>query len=206
MTSYTIHTNLDPAQLTTVAVEVYKHWLEFALGRASVGLDTVKNGAGGSVGRILKHPSGKYASSISWKRTGQYQVTIMADTDIAKEGEWIEHGAKGFNLKEIMLAQKSKVGKDGYRYRTVMLPPDLDNDPGAGAMMNAGPIESFVTGSKNGQHVKKSFAKMWAKPIKRTRFKTMTDKPGSSPWIIPARPAYAPAKIFSELLQQEYGS
>jgi hypothetical protein len=47
---------------------------------------------------------------------------------------------------------------------------------------------------------------MWAKPLKRTRFKTMTDKPGASSWQIPARPAYAPAKIFSELLQQEYGS
>jgi len=194
VTSYSIHTNLDPQQLTKVAVEVYKHWLEFALGRVSIGKG------------VLKHPSGKYASSISWKRTGQYQVTIIADTDIAKEGEWIENGAGSFNLKDIMLAQKSKVGKDGYRYRTVMMPPDQDNDLGAGAMLSAGPVESFVTGSKNGQHVKKSFAKMWAKPIKRTRFKTMTDKPGSSPWVIPARPAYAPAKILSQLLQQEYGS
>lgn len=194
MASYTIHTNLNPQQLTTVAVEVYKHWLEFALGRASIGRG------------VLKHPSGKYASSISWKRTGQYQVTIIADTDIAKEGEWIERGAKGFNLKEIMLGQKSKISKKGYRYRTVMLPPDLDNDLGAGAMMSAGPIESFVTGSANGQHVKKSFAKMWSKPIKRTRFKTMSDKPGAAAWQIPPRPAYAPAKIFANLLQQQYGS
>ena len=194
MTAYTIHTDLDPEQLTNVAVEVYRHWLQFALGRVSIG------------SHYLKHPTGKYASALSWKKTGEYQVTIMADSSIAKEVESIETGAPAYDLKSAMLGRKSKIAADGHRYRVVKMPSYLDKDPGAGVMLNAGSLEDIIKTTSMGQSVKKSFAKIWGKRAARTKFRTMSDKPGAASWVIPARPAYAPAKILSDLLNREYNS
>jgi len=202
MAVYDIHTNLDPEQLTTVAMEIYRQWISFALGRLSIG------------GKYLKHPTGKYASAISWKKTGAYKVTVMADSNIAKEVDSIENGAPAYNLKDTMLAAKSKVGADGHRYRIVRMPDKPEYSAETAGMPSAGTIDSVISSSRSngritGQTTKpkrgSGLAKIWGMRAERTGFKTMTDAPGSSPWIIPARPAYAPAKILSDLLRQDYG-
>lgn len=169
---------------------MYRRWIDFALGRADLGRGALKN------------PSGKYASAISWKKTGQYQVTIYADSNISKQVDSVEHGAKAFNIKDIMLAAKSKTAKDGHKYRVIPMPPQ----DAIQTIPTVGTVESFMAGSpKTGQHIRASVAKLWAKPVARTRFVTMSDKPGSAKWNIPARPAYAPAQILADLIKSQYG-
>ncbi|MDE3023132.1 MAG: hypothetical protein KGI54_15000 [Pseudomonadota bacterium] len=198
MTTYSIHTNLDPSQLTNVAVEIYRQWLNFAVGKGEIG------------GKYLKNPSGRYANAISWKKTGEYQITIMADSSVSKEVDSIENGVPAYNLKEKMLSEKSRTSKDGYRYRIVRMPPDERGKayvPGSGDVLLGSPIDTIIKNSTKGQRTKvpAKVGKIWAKKNERTDFKTMTDAPGSSPWIIPERIAYSPAKILSELIQNKYG-
>lgn len=191
MADYTIHTNANPQQLGLIAAETYKKWMEFALGHTDLGKGKLVN------------PTGKYASNISWRREGTYQVCIVAEGDVAN---WIEDGAKGFNIKDIMLSRKSHVSAEGYRYRYIPLPPSINNDPGANDMLKSSTLSSFITSyNPNGQRVRRNVARMWAKPVKRTRFKTMSDKPGAADWQIPERPAYSPAQILAQQLKQEYG-
>lgn len=86
---YVVETNLDPAQLSAVGVEIFSRWLGFALGQQSLG------------GRMLKHPTGRYAASIRYKATGQAEVAIMADTTVAPEGGILETGHGRFDLKSV---------------------------------------------------------------------------------------------------------
>ena len=58
---YDVYTDLDPIQLLDVASETFFAWLKFALGEDEIG------------GKKLAHPSGRYASAISWKRTWRRQ-------------------------------------------------------------------------------------------------------------------------------------
>lgn len=194
-TDYTIQTNADPAMLGIIAAEIYKQWMEFALGHEALG------------GKKLVNPSGKYASAISWKRTGTYSVAITADSTISKQVDTVEEGASAFSIKDAMLSKKSKVDKDGNRYRVIPMPPRIDKDPGANDILKNSELSSFITKfSQSGQRVRKNAARVWAKPVKRTQFVTMTDKPGSAAWAMPERPAYAPAKILHELYSQKYGA
>lgn len=191
MTDYTIHTNCSPQEIGQIAAETYKKWMEFALGHTDLGKGKLVN------------PTGKYASNISWHREGTYQVAIIAEGPVAN---WIEDGAKGFNIRDIMLARKSKVSDEGYRYRYIPMPPVIDRDEGANDMLKGKSLSEFITSyNPNGQRVRRNVSRMWAKPTARTRFRTMSDKPGAATWDIPDRPAYSPAAILAQQLRQQYG-
>lgn len=158
MQVYDVFTDLDPEQLTQVAAETYYRWLQFALGKAEIG------------GKKLKHPSGRYAAALSWKKTGVARIAIIADENAAKEIGILETGHAEFSLKDQMLAPGRpgvRVSKEGYPYRRINL-----------------------SGS------------VWAR---ERRVHTMSAKPGSSPWKIPAMPAYAPGAILAAELKQQYG-
>lgn len=102
---YEVHTNLSPSQLTELAVETYKAWLQFAMGKQAIG------------GKVLKHPSGQYAAALSWRRTGATSIAIIADESVPQVG-WIEYGRAAADIKAAMLAD-AKVSKDGHRYRVI---------------------------------------------------------------------------------------
>jgi hypothetical protein len=179
-------TDLNPEALTEVVMETYRLWISFALGQSNIG------------GNILAHPSGKYASSISWRRTGEATIAIIADESVAPEGKWIEEGRSAFSIKDRMLAN-AKRSKDGYRYRFI---PFRDNPATPSFKM------SNIISNARGERLPTRSAKIWAKAKTNAGYKggaVMTDKPGSSPWIISAMPAYSPAKILADMLRQNYG-
>ena len=186
-TTYEVKTNLDPEQLTEVAIETYIQWLKFALGQASIG------------GRTLQHPSGRYAASISWKRTGVASVAIVADESAAPEAGWIEEGHTGANMKDEMLAG-GKVGKDGYRYRDIPIREDSDT-----------PVFDVAKAINNarGGRLPARTGRMWAVAKAyidpNNHLVRMTNRPGSSDWQIPDMPAYSPAANLAALLRSAHG-
>jgi hypothetical protein len=192
MKVYDIYTDLDPDQLGNVAAETYYTWLMFAIGKTDIG------------GKTLKHPSGRYASAISWRRTGRARISIIADEGAVPEVGMIEDGSPAIDLKAKMLTpDKSKRSKDGYLYRTLYLRPDQWREaPQIG-------MDSIVS-AFGGERLASRLGRLWAQPRPNVDPKsrgpfTMTNKPGSSPWRIPAMPAYAPAAILAQQLQSQYG-
>jgi hypothetical protein len=188
---YDVYTDLDPTQLSELASETFYAWLKFALGQQAIG------------GKKLAHPSGRYASALSWRRTGVAKVSIIADEDAIQEVGAIEYGHPAIDLKSKMLfSGGAKMSKDGYFYRIIPLRPDQWR-----------PIPTLTSGmvidTLGGGRLRKSVGRMWAqaRPYvdQGSRFRTMTNRPGSSPWLIPEFHPYAPAKILSELLDEQFG-
>ena len=188
MKVYEVMTDLAPEMLTELAAETYRAWLLFALGKEEIG------------GRTLANPSGRYAASISWKRTGESSIAIIADERMAPEAGWVETGRKAFSMKAKMLRSPgTKRSKAGYRYRVIpisntKLTPSLDL--------------SRIVSSPNGESVPAKASRMWTRAWRASRhtgsanFTTMTDKPGTSAWVVPSMPAYSPAAILAELMRR----
>lgn len=192
MKIYDVFTDLDPDQLGSVAAETYYTWLMFAVGKTDIG------------GKTLKHPSGRYASAISWRKTGRARISIIADEDAVPEVGMIEDGSPAVDLKAKMLTpEKSKRSKAGYLYRTLYLRPDQWREaPMIG-------MDSIVS-AFGGERLSSRLGRLWAQPRPDVDPKsrgpfTMTNKPGSSPWRIPAMAAYAPAAILAQQLHSKYG-
>lgn len=188
---YDIYTNLDPQQLSELAAETFMVWLKFALGAEE--LD----------GKKLLHPSGRYASAISWRRTGVARVSIIANEDAIPEVGAIEYGRPEIDLKSKMLfGGRASITKDGYRYRVLPLRPD---------QWRAAPVlaPGMTLDTMSGGKVRAGVARMWAKPRpyidSKSRFRTMSNRPGASSWRIPEFHPYAPAAILAELLDQQFG-
>lgn len=193
---YEVKTNLNPEQLTELAAETYRLWLAFALGSQAIG------------GKTLAHPSGRYAAALSWRRTGEASIAIIADESTPEVG-WIEYGRQGADIREAMLSGgNAKIGKDGYAYRVVPIRPDDWRDtPSLGA--------SDIMASAGGEKLRPGIAKLWATarpPVDgASRFVTMSANPaahskGADAWKVPPMPAFAPASILSDLMRQEFGT
>jgi hypothetical protein len=188
---YDIYTNLDPQQLSELASETFRVWLRFALGQEEIG------------GKKLLHPSGRYASAISWRRTGVARVSILADEDAVPEVGAIEYGRPEVDLKSKMLSGgNTHISKDGYAYRVLPLRTDQWRDT---PTLTPGMTLDTMSGGK----VRAGVARMWAQPRpyvdRKSRFRTMSNRPGSAPWRIPEFHPYAPAAILAELLDQQFG-
>lgn len=87
MTEYVVQTDLPPEYLTKVGIQIYKEWLEFALGHHAL------------EGKTLKHPTGRYAASLKFQQLGEATVAIIADEDLAPEAAILETGHGEFDLK-----------------------------------------------------------------------------------------------------------
>ena len=186
MIVYDVRTNLSPALLTEVAIETYRQWLEFALGREAIG------------GHTLQHPSGRYAASISWRRTGVASIAIIANERQAPEAKWLEEGTSAADLKTAMLAGVAP-GRSGYRSRSV----PISSDSPAPTL-----LDGDIRSSPLGQAISAKIGRIWAAAKAgrgRQGFATMSDRPGSAAWRVPAFIPYAPAAIMSSLLRKEYG-
>jgi len=187
---YHVQTSLNPEQLTAVAIETYAKWLAWAIGKASF------------LGMKLKHPSGRYAASISWKRTGAATVAIIADESISPEALWIEEGAASHSMRDAMLGQgNTKTDAEGYRYRVI----PIRND---GSFPSATGSTPATTQSPFGGGLTSKMGNMWSRAVPHvdaSHYAVMSDRPGSSDWIVPTQAPYAPGAILAALLKQEYG-
>jgi hypothetical protein len=182
--TFVVKTNLNPEQLTEVAMETYRLWLQFALGQAQIG------------GFTLAHPSGRYAASMSWRRTGVASIAIIADEQVAPEADWIEEGHAAFDIRAKMLK--------GQPFRRIPIRRDGQLPE------NSTPQ---IIENRMGGRISKPQGKIWAQPraaVDAVRWVTMSSNPkngqGKPAWIVPAMTPYAPAKILSDLLAKQYGN
>jgi hypothetical protein len=180
---YDVYTDLDPKYLTEVAIATFEAWLSFALGKSSLG------------GKTLKFPSGRYAASLSWKKTGNSTVSIMSDEGVSPESNWIESGAPSHSMRDAMLGGAgTKTSAAGYEYRVIPIRQDASAPTGA---------PQIVGNPKTGQRMSAKGKRAWAQPRAASNpdhFAVMSNAPGASEWIVPAMPAYAPAMILSQLI------
>lgn len=86
---YVVKTDLRPADVTRVGVELFLKWMEFALGRGS--LD----------GKRLVYPTGRYAASLRLEQRDETTVAIIADENVAPEALWLEIGHGAFDMKTV---------------------------------------------------------------------------------------------------------
>jgi hypothetical protein len=193
-----IRSTLEPDELSDVLLETYRLWIDFALGKKAIG------------GKMLRHPSGRYAAAITAKKDNKGRIVGIYIDDAAagaKEARIIEHGHRAVNLKDYMLA-RAKVSADGHKYRRLNLRQiptsplqSLANIAVGGGFVSRGPKRSLRSFSS-------SLSKMWAANYQNAygdNWRTMTDKPGSSPWRIPEMYAYSPARQLRDLLGPKYG-
>lgn len=173
MTVYEVHTDLPPDKLNEVGREIFTMWSEFALGLRELG------------GKMIHHPTGRYASSLRYLHFKESVVTIMADTKIAPEAAFIESGHRPINLLEKLTAGRTYPMHRGTQFSYV----------GGGAKGKRMWAEARASGF-NG------FATTPADGIPIHG----ENSSGTGPaWTIPAMPAYSPALILAELLQAAYG-
>jgi hypothetical protein len=195
MAIYDVYTDLDPDELTEVAMETYLAWVSFALGAVSLGGRTLGKDSG-----PMSQMRGRYALSISWKKDGPNRVAIIADETIAPEALWIEEGTAGANMKEHMLTGgKAKVDKDGYLYRNIPLR--------GGQKAPQGTMTELIEAAATGHFDRKAkFLWAWRRPnIDSDRWARMSSRPGTHDWVIPPMPAYSPAQIMATFLRAGYG-
>lgn len=173
-TVYNVHTDLPPELLDEVGRMIFKMWVDFALGNASIG------------GHTLDHPTGRYASSIEYKRYGKSRISIQTDDEMAPEAEWIEngHGAIDYKVR--------------FPGRTFPMHRGAEDHYGS-----AGYGDPVLSGSR-----RKS---IWA-TVRASGFAGFATVPtevtaeNQNSWIIPAMPAYSPAFHLSELIRNSASS
>jgi len=188
MAIYDIYSNLDQEEASSLALDTFQKWMEFAMGNQAIG------------GRMLKRPSGRYASSIRYDDSHPGYIAIYADAGEAPEANFIEDGRQNAtDLKEYMLGNgKGHRSKDGSLYR--IIPIKNENE--------VIPTNPVITRTPYGWAGGSPF--MWANENKmafssfNVHFRTMSSKQ-TGKWIIPPMAAYSPAMYLSQELNNSAG-
>lgn len=87
VSDYVVTTDLPPNMVSAVGIEIFKRWLEFALGQRALG------------GKAIMYPTGRYAASLQYQETGEAEIAIIADSSIAPEASILETGHGAVDLK-----------------------------------------------------------------------------------------------------------
>ena len=131
-------------------------------------------------GRRLVYPTGRYAASLRYEQRGESTVAIVADENVAPEALWLEVGHGAFDMKTV----KSLEGRAIPMHRA----------PG-------GSVHLARTGLRRIGAPHHGQPSMWAEVRRAGASGFASFGPNSDPesWIIPAMPAYAPARVLAEL-------
>jgi hypothetical protein len=181
-TDYTINTNLDPQQLNVLGLQVYKMWLQFAVGQIALG------------GKRLFFPTGRYAASIRFERQGEAEIAIIADENVAPEALWLEVGHKTVDLKT-----KLRMGKV-YRMHNPIAPGSVQAVTGLNRQRASG-----KTGTAGGIGFTPRY---WASARKsdESGFAQFGPNSPTDSWVIPPMPAYSPAMLLADWAKAQSGS
>ena len=202
-----VKTDLDPEDVHDALLSTFQKWIEFAMGMRKLG------------GRKLKTPSGKMATALraDTDKDGNV-VALYIDPESAggDTNNFLMYGHKRVHLKTTMLRpgaagvrySKDRDGKrTGYLYRYI----PIANKPRSPAKIwqEAEHLKNLITTRKTPQGqvmgVNKSAGRMWlanyanAHSGERT-IRTMSNKPGSAKWEIPAMKPFNVAKLLKDML------
>ena len=189
---------MDPQYVNDTLLATFSAWINFAMGTEKLG------------GRILKDPSGRYASAIKaqYDEDG-YVVGIYLDKDELKGRGLPGIGHRRIRLKDKMLnSSKTKISKEGYSYRYVPI-SDAPSSP-FGTFVLADHIKNLFTtrDAKTGEggilSINRNLSKMWAANYRRahkfsSKIRTMSNKPGAARWEIPAMASFSVARLLKQM-------
>jgi hypothetical protein len=168
---YDVVTDLPPDRLNAVGLEVFRMWSEFALGLTDIG------------GLMIKHPTGRYASSLRM-RTTPTVVTVMADESKAAEARWLEEGHGRIDMLQHLTAGRSYPMHRGGVGRKLQ----------TRRKVKGGYIWAVSAGRNLSGYVK----------VPHERPNRMNTSGTGPAWTIPSMPAYAPAHIMAQLIAAKY--
>lgn len=187
-TVYAVKTDLPPDAVTHIGLEIFKLWVDFAMGRGAI------------AGRMLIYPTGKYASAISFRQEGVATVAIIADESVAPEAAILESGHGRVDLKT-----KLQMNRPYPMHRVQGATPGT-------TMRRIGnpapaPLRAFVRapgGVVKGARYGGVRHSMWAEMRSATSsgFASIGPNSPADSWIIPPMPAYAPAANLARLAAQ----
>ena len=192
-----VKSNMEPDSVHEALLETFKKWVNFSLGVGKLG------------GKMLKAPSGKMAASLraEYNLEGNVVALYIDPKELgALESKMIQ-GHKGFSLKRKMLVGgKAKRSKDGYLYRFV---PIADKPKSPKQAFAESSLKNLFTTRDMPQggvvQINRNLAKMWIANSSRshygsTKIRTMSNRPGSARWYIPAMPAFNITKLLTDSL------
>lgn len=194
-----VKTNIPPEMVHDALLETFDKWINFAMGEMMIG------------GKSLKNPSGRYASALRAELNDDgYIVALFMDEDeLGDMDRFPMSGHRRFSLKDRMLrpgAPGVKRSKEGYLYRYI--PIASANTSPAGAFRSS-KIKNFLTTRTTGEFkslgVNRNLTRMWLANQKKAhkspgnKIVTMSNKPGSAKWIIPALPAFNVRKLLMDM-------
>lgn len=172
--TWIIYTDLDPQTLSAVSYTIFQRWVAFAMGKEQI------------QGFQLKHPTGRYASSISRRTYSPYRIAIMSDEKMAPEGVFLEEGHGEIDLKDKLQRGRTYPMHRGQK----------------GSFGSAGYGSPILSRSKGDRR-----KNIWAEPRSQgfSGFakvpETITAENANS-WIIPPMPAYSPAAHLVDLFKR----
>lgn len=174
--TYVVRTDLPPERVTAIGLEVFRLWMDFALGRGTVN------------GRRVVYPTGRYAASLSMQRDGE-AVVVAADESVAPEVAILESGHMAVDLKTKL--------QHGRAYPMHRAP---GSTPGTSLLrIGSGPPGKprIGVGSRGVAAVRRPM--MYANLRASTASGFASIGSNSTGWIIPAMPAYAPAATLARM-------
>lgn len=174
---YDVWTDASREDIEAVALEIFKDWLAFAEGKAAIG------------GRLLMHPTGRYASSLRMDMD-DHHVAIIADEEVAPEAAFLEVGHGSYDLKQQLHGAEYKhikMRRGGGEYARVV-PNAVAAAPRTGPrfMRGFGPA---LYASRRARYGTGMTGKKWA---------TMSENSDPDSWILPPMPAYQPGWLLAE--------
>jgi len=174
-----IMTDMDPDTLSEVGAKMAQRWIDFAMGRKALG------------GRMLMHPTGRYASAISFRTYGVSRVAIVVNENVAPEAHFLEVGHGPIDLKK-------------YFAMGTLIPMHRGEAGQYGSAGYSSPIEDH---SRNQRRRKNQIWGVVREQGKSGRaVMSMTSSTGKN-WVIPPMAAFSPVAHLLELLRQgEFGA
>jgi hypothetical protein len=206
-------TSMDPEFVSDVLLEVYRKWIEFALGSGELGGKMYKYRSKYNPGPA---PSGAMAAALraeTDKNGNVVALYIDKDSMGSADADLLMSGHRGFSLKDKMLKggrKGVKRSKAGYLYRRIPIASSPKN-PGA-TFGEASHIVNLLTSSVTPQggmiHVNKNLAKLWVRNKREAHngsvnIRTMSNKPGSARWWIPQMRPFNAGHILKSMLKNQ---
>jgi hypothetical protein len=158
---FVIKTDLPPELVTEIGVEIFVKWMNFALGKDMLN------------GKRLFYPSGRYASSLSFRQVDENTVAILADESVAPEALFLEEGHRSFDMKTVA----------ALRGRSI----PIHRPVGSAQHLSMTGLKRVGGGPARPM--------MWAEVRAGTSsgFASIGPNSPADSWIIPSMPAYSPA-------------
>ncbi len=222
-----VYTKAPIEKVSSIALDIFNAWVKFARGEGTTPFGYKLKGTHGLTGRYAAslsfhvygrvefiseatRRSGKQGrmttrTMAGYSRSPEFnQVVFQADEKLAPEAAVLEYGRRKFSLKDKMLQSNYKLTKDKYRYRII---PIKSSDALKMAPLLSKEMAQIGASKKSFSTKLKQQTNLMRQRANESRsgvvFRTMSDRPGSAKWEIPAEMPHNIIGQFAEQLRRK---